>query len=236
MFLGPWQTMKDEGIEPSTISRRNLLTFGAGALSAAAMSAPAFAGFKGEGRMNFQTGQEWIKTFFTSADEIITYYADDFVFEDATLFQTITDKTELHASFAPFENQDPDSPIGVHHFDVIRYDGGYAPGSKPTMREQRPGVYTEAEYKEFAGPIMLGDYEYDEWAVMNWIWKAVHNGPFLGLPAKGKSTMTRGTTFHCYKDRKIVREYTLWDFRTVAIQLGQAEPPVMFWKKPKDAA
>jgi len=236
MFLGPWLSMKDAGIDPNTISRRKMLALGAGAVGAAALPAPALADFKGEGRMNFGTGQDWIKTFFTSADEIITYYADEFVFEDATLFQTITNKEELHAAFVPFENQDPDSPIGIHYFDVIRYDGGFAPGSRGTFREQRPEEYTEEEYAEFAGPIMLGDYEYDEWGVMNWVWKAVHNGDFLGLPAKGKTTMTRGTTFHCYKDRKIVREYTLWDFRTVAIQLGAAEPPVMFWKKSEGAA
>ena len=235
MFLGPWLSLKEAGEKPPEVTRRKMLALGAGALGAAAAPLTASAGFRGEGRMNFSTGQDWIKTFFESADKIITYYADQFVFEDATLFQTITDKEELHAAFVPFANKDPDSPVGVHYFDVIRYDGGHAPGSRGVLRPEKPKEYTDAEYAEFAAPIMLGDYEYDEWAVMNWIWKAEHAGDFLGLPAKGKSTMTRGITFHCYKDRKIVREYTLWDFRTVAIQLGQAEPPVLFWKRGQNA-
>jgi steroid delta-isomerase-like uncharacterized protein len=66
---------------------------------------------------------------------------------------------------------------------------------------------------------------------MNWVWKATHNMYFLGLPAKGKTTHTRGITFHCYKNRKIVREFTYWNFRGVAIQLGAFPPPDQFWLK-----
>ncbi|MBA4284900.1 MAG: hypothetical protein C0434_05150 [Xanthomonadaceae bacterium] len=77
------------------------------------------------------------------------------------------------------------------------------------------------------------DLEYDEWAVMQWVWKAKHNADdFLGLKgAQGRTTTCRGITFHCYRNRKIVRETTQWNFREVGVQLGALEPPVLFWKK-----
>ncbi len=49
------------------------------------------------------------------------------------------------------------------------------------------------------------------------------------MPATGKTTPTRGITFHLYRERKVVREFTFWNFRDVAIQLGAAEPQVKFW-------
>lgn len=52
---------------------------------------------------------------------------------------------------------------------------------------------------------------------------------FSELPAKGKTTYARGMTFHAYKDRKIVREFTYWNFRGVAIQLGVFKPQAKFW-------
>ena len=77
------------------------------------------------------------------------------------------------------------------------------------------------------------ELEYDEWAVMQWVWKAKHNADdFLGLKgAKGKTTTCRGITFHCYRNRKIVRETTHWNFREVGVQLGALEAPLLFWKK-----
>ncbi len=39
-------------------------------------------------------------------------------------------------------------------------------------------------------------------------------------------------TFHAYKNRRVVREFTYWNFRDVAIQLGGAEPQVKFWLAP----
>ena len=219
-------------------TRRDTLALGPAAVGALMLPSAALAqGFRGAGPMSFSTAQDWIKTFFESADKIISYYADPFVFEDVTLWQTITDRAELRAAFAPFENKDPDSPIGVHYFDVIRYDGGQVKNGRGVVRKMRPEIYTETEYAEFGLPILLGiDYEYDEWGVMNWIWKAVHKADFLGMPAAGKSTVTRGTTFHCYKNRKIVRDFTMWDLRHVAVQLGVIPPPVIFWKKPETRA
>src|SRR3546814_20506349 len=106
---------------------------------------------------------------------------------------------------------------------VIRYDGGKAWPGRGQLREGKPSEYTDAEYAREAAPILLGgDYEYEEWGMMQWIWKAVHKADFLGMPAAGKSTVTRGTTFHLYRDRKIVRDSKMWDCRHVAVQRSEA--------------
>ncbi len=196
---------------------------------------PSGKGFKGKGHMGMATGEDWIDTFFNGgASEIIHYYADDFVFEDATLFQTISTKYELYRAFLPFNNNGPDSPVGVHQFDVVRYDGGSAKGSKGLARKGVPEGYEASIWAEQSRDTLAGvDLEYDEWAVMQWIWKAKHNADdFLGLKgAKGKTTYARGITFHCYRNRKIVREFTHWNFRAVGVQLGALEAPQIFWKK-----
>jgi len=183
--------------------------------------------------MTMSTGEDWIDTFFTGgAEAIVHYYADEFVFEDVTLFQTITDKEDLYRAFLPFANEGPDSPAGVHQFDVIRYDGGLAGDRRGVVRDAPPENYTAEEWNMWSRDTLTGvDYDYDEWAVMNWVWKAKHNNDFLELPAKGKTTHTRGTTFHMYRDRKVVREFTYWNYRDVAIQLGVFKPQDKFWLK-----
>src|SRR3546814_2023117 len=118
-------------------SRRAALGMGAAAVGALMLpSAVMASGFKGTGPMSFSTAQDWIRTFFNSAEEIIDYYADPFVFEDTTLYQTITDRDELYAAFLPFANKDPNSPNGLHYFDVIRYDGGKAWPGRGQLREE----------------------------------------------------------------------------------------------------
>lgn len=67
----------------------------------------------------------------------VDYYADEFVFEDVTFFQTIDNKDDLYRAFLPFNDGKPDSPAGVHQFDVIRYDGGRA-GSRRGIRTPDP--------------------------------------------------------------------------------------------------
>lgn len=228
--------------QPKTSRRDAIKKIGAGIIAAGVAPSIALAGgssergFKGEGRMNMSSGEDWIDTFFTGgAEEIIHYYADDFVFEDITLFQTITDKETLYRAFLPFDDKGPDSPAGVHHFDIIRYDGGPAGDRRGVLRGEKPGNYAGPEWAMVSDNTMVGsDFDYDEWAVMNWVWRAKHNmDDFLGLTGcKGKTTHTRGMTFHMYKDRKIVREYTYWNFRDVAIQLGHAQAPNKFWLAP----
>ncbi|CAA0107642.1 hypothetical protein [Zhongshania aliphaticivorans] len=199
-------------------------------MSSAAEASDSVKGFKGQGRMGMSTGEDWIDTFFNEgAAGIIHYYADDFVFEDITLFQTITDKEELYNAFLPFNK---DSNVGKHYFDVVRYDGGLAGDRTAQLRLQMPPQYQPAEWDMWTKDTLEGaDHSYDEWGVMQWVWKSEHYVDFLGLPATGKTTHTRGMTFHCYKDRKVVREYTYWNFRDVAIQLGVLPAPNKFWKK-----
>jgi steroid delta-isomerase-like uncharacterized protein len=99
-------------------------------------------------------------------------------------------------------------------------------------RDAPPEHNTPALWAQWSGDTLKGAaYDYDEWAVMNWVWKAQHNMDFLGLPAKGKTTFCRGITFHAYKNRKIVREFTHWNFRDVGVQLGALEPQQKFWLK-----
>lgn len=234
MHLG-YLDAANRGAFPST-SRRSFL-LGAGAslaaagLGSATRAADRVRGFKGEGPMNMSTGEDWIDTFFTGgADAIVHYYADEFVFEDVTLFQTIDNKEDLYRAFLPFNDEGPDSPAGVHQFDVIRYDGGPAGTHRGVQRAAAPANYSPELWSVWSADALRGaDSDYDEWGVMNWVWKAKHNMDFLGMPATGKTTHTRGITFHMYRERKVVREFTFWNFRDVAIQLGAAEPQVKFW-------
>ena len=235
MHLGYLEIMREVELSPA---RRTFLQ-DLGATLLAAGTADALAqdalpkGFKGSGRMNMASGEEWIDTFFTGgAEAIVHYYAEQFVFEDATLFQTINNKEDLYRAFLPFKDNGPDAPAGVHQFDVVRYDGGSAGDLRGVKRAGVPANYTPELWQQLTADTVLGtELDYDEWAVMNWIWKAKHNMDFLGLPAKGKVTHTRGITFHLYQQRKIVREFTHWNFRDVAIQLGVMQPQVKFWLK-----
>ncbi len=232
--------------DPATLAmpRRDFLKIGAAvvlgsALPSLASEAEAAArgqGFKGKGRMGMSTGEDWIDTFFNGgADEIVHFYADRFVFQDVTLAQAIDNKDDLHRAFLPFNNAGPDSPAGVHQFDIIRYDGGLAGDRKGIGRKDVPEGYTPEQWSTWSYEALMGlDLDYDEWSVMNWVWKATHNmDDFLGLKgAKGKTTYCQGMTFHCYQKRKIVREFTHWNLRDVAMQLGALPPPVRFWLPP----
>ncbi len=237
MHLGYLDTMRALELSPA---RRRFLqqaagtVLGAGALAVSATETTGPSGFSGSGQMNMTTGEEWIDTFFSGgAEAIVHFYADTFVFEDVTLFQTISDKEDLYRAFLPFGNAGPDAPAGVHQFDVIRYDGGMAGEHRGVTRAVAPDNYPGELWAAWSGDALAGaGLDYDEWAVMNWVWKARHNMDFLGLPAQGKTTHTRGITFHAYRERKIVREFTFWNFRGVAVQLGVLAPQERFWLKP----
>ena len=241
MHLAYLGSTRDAGL---SLPRRSLLKAGAaavlGGLPALTAGADAIAkvpGFKGSGRMGMSSAEDWIDTFFNGgAEEIVHYYADKFVFEDVTLFQAINTKDDLYRAFLPFNNAGPDSPAGVHQFDVIRYDGGLAGDRKGIARKEVPEGYTPEQWAQWSGTSLMGqDLDYDEWGVINWVWKAKHNmDDFLCIPnAKGKTTYCHGITFHCYKNRKVVREVTHWNFRDVAVQLGMLPPQVKFWLKPE---
>lgn len=74
--------------------------------------------------MNLEHVTKWIKSFSRSADEAISFYADEFDFADYPLEQFIkNDKERLRRAFIPFANQDPATGFGIHEFDVDEYIG-----------------------------------------------------------------------------------------------------------------
>jgi len=238
MHLGYLDAMKNVTLDlprRSFLHRTATALLGMAAADAVANDSPR--GFKGEGRMGMTTGEDWIDTFFNGgAEAIVHYYADEFVFEDVTLFQTIDNKDDLYRAFLPFNNAGPDSPAGIHQFDVIRYDGGRAGDVRGAVRGGAPDNYSPALWQTWSADTLAGvALDYDEWAVMNWVWKATHNMDFLGMPAKGKTTHCRGITFHCYSERRVVREFTHWNFRDVAVQLGVMPAQQKFWLAPPAA-
>lgn len=172
---------------------------------------------------NFDSGNAWLTGFFDhGAQTIVDMYDDEFVWEDMEFDLTITDKEELFKFFSVFDDAGPDSPHGVHVFTLVSYDGHQVPPSTATVRtEGVPADWDAAEYHRLTDPMKTGaDFEYDEWGYMQWVWRAQHNGDFFGIPAKGKTTVTRGTSTQFYRNGKIVRCRTHWNFREFAIQLG----------------
>lgn len=73
--------------------------------------------------MNYAFAVKWLKGFRTSPEEVCALYADDFLFEDWMLDQTITDMEDLHRVFAPYANTDPDNGVGIHNFRIRGYEG-----------------------------------------------------------------------------------------------------------------
>jgi steroid delta-isomerase-like uncharacterized protein len=73
--------------------------------------------------MNYAFAVKWLKGFRTSPEEVCALYADDFLFEDLMLDQSITDMDDLHRVFAPYANTDPDNGIGIHNFRIRGYEG-----------------------------------------------------------------------------------------------------------------
>ncbi|MCW1432324.1 ester cyclase [Novosphingobium sp. JCM 18896] len=201
-----------------------------------ASSVEAAGGGSWRGTKNFGTAQDWVTAFFDKgAEEVLGYYADDFVWEDIEFMQTITTKEDLYKAFVVFNNSGPESPFGIHKFEVLTFDSG--PAGQGRAQKRTGDVPPEwqgelvADYNRFANGIFLGaDLDYDEWGYMQWIWKATHNEDFFGIPAAGKTTVTRGTTTQMYKNGKIVRCRTHWNFREFAIQLGVIPPPDEAWR------
>ena len=68
--------------------------------------------------MNQRFAVEWLKAFRESPEKVCKLYADDFLFEDLMLGQSITDKGELARAFAPYANDDLTNGVGVHHFRI----------------------------------------------------------------------------------------------------------------------
>lgn len=214
------------------LSRRKALgvgVLGTGLLAASSAAAPVQAALDcGPGKRSLAAGEKWINAFFREGSKAVAdYYADDFVFEDIILVQMIDKKDDLIKAFEPFDNNGPNSPLGVHRFDIIRYNGGRRGNQVDESRKQVPSGYDSAVWETQTKDALAGvALDYDEWAIMHWLWTVQHNADFLGMPAKGKTTSTRGVTHHLYRDGKIVQEYSYWNYRDVAIQLGVLPKPV----------
>jgi steroid delta-isomerase-like uncharacterized protein len=68
--------------------------------------------------MNHRFAVEWLKAFRESPEKVCKMYADDFLFEDLMLGQSITDMGELERTFAPYANDDLTNGVGVHYFRI----------------------------------------------------------------------------------------------------------------------
>jgi steroid delta-isomerase-like uncharacterized protein len=68
--------------------------------------------------MNQRFAVQWLKAFRKSPELVSEMYADDFLFEDLMLGQSITDKGELARAFAPYSNTDPNNGVGIHLFRI----------------------------------------------------------------------------------------------------------------------
>jgi steroid delta-isomerase-like uncharacterized protein len=68
--------------------------------------------------MSFRFAVMWLKAFRESAEKVCELYADEFLFEDLMLGQSITDKADLARAFAPYANADPHNGIGMHQFRI----------------------------------------------------------------------------------------------------------------------
>jgi steroid delta-isomerase-like uncharacterized protein len=72
--------------------------------------------------------------------------------------------------------------------------------------------YHRFEVFDYVGDERLGSFQ--------WTWESKHAGDFLGVPAAGKITKTRGVTVMGWQDGKIVLERSIWDAVPVLKQLG----------------
>lgn len=61
---------------------------------------------------------KWLKAFRESPEAVVALYADEFLFEDPILGQSITSKDELLRVFAPYANDDTENGIGINNFRI----------------------------------------------------------------------------------------------------------------------
>jgi len=69
--------------------------------------------------MSYRFAVLWLKAFRESPEKVCLLYADEFLFEDLMLGQSITDKADLARAFAPYANTDPDN--GIENRALIRW-------------------------------------------------------------------------------------------------------------------
>jgi steroid delta-isomerase-like uncharacterized protein len=73
--------------------------------------------------------------------------------------------------------------------------------------------YNKFDVFDYVGDARLGSFQ--------WTWETKHAGDFLGVPARGKVTKTRGVTVMGWNEAgKITLERSIWDAVPVFQQLG----------------
>ncbi len=72
----------------------------------------------------------WLKAFRESPEAICKMYnGEDFVFEDPMFDQhNVNTQADLHRTFGPYGNKDPENGIGIHNFKVRSYIGDKSSG------------------------------------------------------------------------------------------------------------
>lgn len=79
--------------------------------------------------------------------------------------------------------------------------------------EDPSASYNKFDVFDYVGDNKLGSFQ--------WTWETKHPGDFLGVPAAGKVTKTRGVTVMGWDDQgKIILERSIWDAIPVLKQLG----------------
>lgn len=77
-------------------------------------------------------------------------------------------------------------------------------------------TYNKFDVFDYVGDDRLGSFQ--------WTWETKHAGDFLGIPAAGKVTKTRGVTVMAWRDGKIYLERSIWDAVPIFQQLGVVPP------------
>lgn len=74
--------------------------------------------------MNIQFAAAWLRALSSSADDVLTFYADDFDFSDPPQDRFIRhDKLALRRAIRPLSNKDPSNGLGVHRLEALEYLG-----------------------------------------------------------------------------------------------------------------
>lgn len=81
------------------------------------------------------------------------------------------------------------------------------------INEDPSKAYHHFDVFDYVGDEKLGSFQ--------WTWESKHAGDFLGVPAAGKVTKTRGVTVMGWDENgKIILERSIWDAVPVLRQLG----------------
>ncbi|MCH9826393.1 MAG: ester cyclase [Gammaproteobacteria bacterium] len=127
--------------------------------------------------------------------------------------------------------KEPDELIGLYSPEFLFEDinmGVRIENDLPAMKTFQAGFivespelsYNKFDVFDYVGDRRLGSFQ--------WTWETKHAGDFLGVPAAGKVTRTKGVTVMGWDENgKIVLERSIWDAWAVlqqldAIKLGAA--------------